>query len=139
MADSLHTAPRADLSPSPPVGLRIIETNGRGRGLAATRPIARGEVLERATLLVLDRAVMMARATLLDDYVFWWDDERRALALGWISLCNHSCPANAVFRLERAARMVVLEAATDIAEGCEITINYHGDPSDPAPVWFPVV
>ena len=138
MDDPLCSA-AADPAPSPPTGLCIIEVPGRGRGVAAARPFLRGEVLERAPLLVLDRAVMQARATLLDDHVFWWDDEHRALALGWVSLCNHACPAKAVFRLERAARVLVLEAAVDIREGDEVTINYHGTPDDPAPVWFPVV
>jgi len=125
-------------TPSPPAGLRIAESPGRGRGVVAERMFRCGEVLERAPVLVIERATMAARATPLDDYAFWWDDDHLAIAFGWISLCNHTCPANVRFRVEHAAMVLVLEAAADIPAGTEVTINYHGEPSDPAAVWFPV-
>ena len=129
-----------DVTPSPAAGLRIIDSAGRGRGVAASLSFRRGAILERAPVVLLTREVMEKglRGTPLDDYVFWWDDDHRAVALGWISLCNHACPANATFRIEHAANVIVLEAVADIAVGEEITINYHGDPADPAPVWFPL-
>ncbi len=128
----------ASAAPSPPAGLRITDSPGRGRGVVAERAFRCGEVLERAPVLVLERTTMASRATPLDDYVFWWDDDHLAVAFGWVSLCNHTCPANARFRVDRTARVLVLEAAADLAVGEEVTINYHGEPSDPAPVWFPV-
>ena len=138
--DSLRSVFPIDLVPSPPSGLLVIDSPGRGRGVAAARAFRRGEVLERAPVLLLGREVMAngLRGTRLDDYLFWWDDDHRAIALGWISLCNHACPANAAFRLAHAAQLIVLEAASDIGSGEEVTINYHGDPADPAVVWFPV-
>ena len=127
----------ADLDPSPPVGLRIVELPGRGRGVLAARAFRRGEVLEQAPVLVVPRAVLQPlRGTLLDDYWFWWDVDHNACALGWASLYNHACPANASFRLERPARVIVFEAVDDIDAGDEVTINYHGEPGDPSPVWF---
>ena len=74
---------------------------------------------------------------MLDDYWFWWDEEHNACALGWAALYNHACPANAAFRLERGPRVIVFAAAADIEPGDEVTINYHGEPDDPRPVWFP--
>ena len=122
---------------SAPVGLRVVESNGRGRGLAAARAFRRGEVIERAPVIVVARALLPpVRGTVLDDYWFWWDDEHNAFALGWAALYNHACPANARFRLEREARLIVFEAAADIDAGDEVTINYHGEPDDPRPVWF---
>jgi hypothetical protein len=131
-------APLLEEAPSNPVGLRVIHSNGRGRGLAATRAFRRGEVLERAPVIVVARHVLQPlRGSALDDYWFWWDDGHNAFALGWAALYNHACPANARFRLERAAQLIVFEAAADIQEGEEVTINYHGEPGDPSPVWFP--
>lgn len=126
-------------APSAPSALRIGDSPGRGRGVFASRAIRAGEVLERAPVIAVPRAdVAPLRGTLLDDYWFWWDEEHNACALGWAALYNHACPANTRFRLHRAARLIVFEAATDIEEGEEVTINYHGEPDDPSPVWFPV-
>jgi hypothetical protein len=123
---------------SPP-GLRIGGADGRGRGVFAARGFAPGEPLERAPVVVFPRAwVRPLQGTLLDDYWFWWDDEHNALALGCGSLYNHACPANARFECDTATRTLVVRAARAIAAGEEITLNYHGDPGDPAPVWFPV-
>ena len=127
-----------DEAPSAPVGLRVIESKSRGRGLAATRAFLRGEVLERAPVIIVARTLLQRlRGSLLDDYWFWWDDEHNAFALGWAALYNHACPANTRFRLERAGRLIVFKAAADIEAGEEVTINYHGEPDDPGPVWFP--
>jgi len=137
MAEKQH-APLLDEAPSAPDGLRVIESNGRGRGLVAARAFRRGEVIERAPVIVVARKLLQTqRGSVLDDYWFWWDDEHNAFALGWAALYNHACPANTRFRLERAVRLIVFEAAADIEAGDEVTINYHGEPDDPSPVWFP--
>ncbi|HZN39514.1 MAG TPA: SET domain-containing protein-lysine N-methyltransferase [Planctomycetota bacterium] len=137
MAEKQH-APLLDEAPSAPDGLRVIESNGRGRGLVAARAFRRGEVIERAPVIVVARKLLQTqRGSVLDDYWFWWDDEHNAFALGWAALYNHACPANTRFRVERAVRLIVFEAAADIEAGDEVTINYHGEPDDPSPVWFP--
>ena len=136
MAATQHE-PSRDSAPSAPVGLRVIESKGRDRGVAATRAFRRGEVIERAPVIVVARSLLQPlRGSVLDDYWFWWDEEHNACALGWAALYNHACPANTAFRLERAARVIVFEAAADIEAGEEVTINYHGEPDDPRPVWF---
>lgn len=123
--------------PSTPQGLRIVTTPTRGRGVQATRAFRKGEVIERAPVIVFPRADVRAlERTLLDDYWFWWDELHNAAALGCGSLYNHACPANARYDRDLAARLLVFTAVRDIAVGDEITINYHGDPNDAAPVWF---
>ena len=37
------------------------------------------------------------------------------------------------------ARVLVITCVRPIGVGDEVTINYHGDPDDPRPVWFPAV
>jgi SET domain-containing protein len=121
----------------PPRDLCVREIPGRGRGVVAARAFRSGEVLERAPVLVLPRAdVAPLRGKLLDDYWFWWDDTHNACGLGFASLYNHACPANARFDRDVAARALVITAVADIAAGAEVTINYHGDPHDASPVWF---
>lgn len=124
----------------PPEGLAVRAIAGRGRGVVATRAFRAGHVLERAPVIVVPRAqVAPLQGTTLDDYWFWWDETHNACALGWASLYNHACPANATFRCEHAANVIAITAVQDIAAGTEVTINYHGDPLDARPVWFAAV
>lgn len=123
--------------PTAPPGLRVCESSGRGRGVFAARAFRAGEVLERAPVVVFPREVVrLVQGTRLDDYWFWWDDEHLGLALGCGSLYNHRCPANARFVRDKASNLMTYVAARDIAAGEEVTINYNGEPDDPAPVWF---
>ena len=125
------------VAPSAPFDLVVRESPGRGRGVFASRAFAVGELLERAPVLVVPRSqVEGLKGTLLDDYFFWWDGEHNAVALGWASLYNHACPANASFRIEVSARLLVIAAVQPIAVGDEVTISYHGTSGDPRPVWF---
>ena len=127
----------AELVLVPPQGVCARESEGRGRGVFALRPFVAGELIERAPVLVVLRAQLEPlRGTLLDDYWYWWDAEQNACTLGWGSLYNHACPANASFALDHAGRCIEFRAARDIAAGEEITINYHGAVDDPAPTWF---
>jgi uncharacterized protein len=122
--------------PSTPPGLRVA-AGPRGRGVFAARAFRAGEVVERAPIVVFPREVVAPlRGTVLDDYWFWWDDDRLALALGLGSLYNHACPASVSFDPDRVARLMVYTAARDVAAGEELTINYHGWPDCPDPVWF---
>jgi SET domain-containing protein len=128
------------LSIAPPTGIVVGPSPGRGRGVFASRPFAPGECIERAPVLVLPRAELEPlRRTLLDSYWFWWDEAHNACALGYASLYNHQCPANARFAPDAARAEIVFTAARAIAAGEEITINYLGEPDDPTPPWFPVV
>ena len=54
----------------------------------------------------------------------------RAVALGLVSLCNHSRRPNARVRRNRARETLDLLALTPIAAGDEITIDYN------CPLWF---
>lgn len=120
-------------------GLRIARAQGRGRGVFAARAFAAGEVIERAPVVVFPRALVAPlEGSLLDDYWFWWDEYHNAMVLGCGGLYNHACPANARFSCDAVARVVVFTAVRGIVSGEEITINYHGDPTDSSPVWFTV-
>lgn len=122
----------------PAPGLRIGHAPGRGRGVFAARAFGPGEEIERAPAVVFPRALVAPLVgSLLDDYWFWWDEQHNAMVLGCGSLYNHGCPANARFACDAVARVVVFTAVRAIASGEEITINYHGEPADASPVWFP--
>ena len=118
----------------------VAHIEGKGRGVLAMRPLLRGEVLERAHVIVVprDQAAHLDR-TVLEHYVYDWPGSRLAVALGHGSLFNHSFRPNARYRRDLEANLLVFEALFDIAPGDEITVNYNGDPTDRTPLWFDVV
>ena len=61
----------------PPHGIRIgPTTDGKGRGVFATRPIAEGEVVELAPVVVIAPSTSRyVSRTVLNDYVFGWGDD----------------------------------------------------------------
>jgi SET domain-containing protein len=102
----------------------------RGRGVFARQAIAAGTIVEMAPVIIVP-AVECATLdrTILHDYYFHWDgdpdgDGRGALALGFVSLCNHSTRPRA--RVDRNFTRCTLDlvAIADIEPGAEITIDY---------------
>lgn len=113
----------------------------RGRGVHARGTYVPGELIERAPVIVLDSSAMACiDTTRLYDYYFEWSDRGEiAIALGYLSLVNHSYKPNARYVKNEAALAIDLVAYRAIGAGEEITINYNGDPKDRTPVWFEVL
>jgi len=118
------------------------ESSGKGRGIFAVRPIACGELIEAAPVVVVPHAqIAQLDATILGDYYFVWGDNKQdaAILLGRCSLCNHSYEPNARFVLVPAQQTIEFIALRAIATGEEVTTNYNGDPANCAPLWFPTI
>ncbi|NPV92863.1 MAG: SET domain-containing protein-lysine N-methyltransferase [Firmicutes bacterium] len=113
---------------------------GKGRGVLARRKIGRGELIERAPIVVFTREEWeLIDKTVLTDYCFNWGDKQGALALGYGSLYNHSYSPNARYRENLPEMAIDFIALRDIEAGEEITVNYNGAPGDRTPVWFNAV
>lgn len=128
---------------TPSDAVEVKQVAGKGRGVFARRAIRKGEIIERAPVLVLPLSDVMRGPddwTGLGNYCFEWGKNRVALALGFGSLYNHSFNPNARYDDEaRRLRIKVFSAIRDIEPGEEVTINYNGDPEDRSPVWFRVI
>ena len=131
--------------------LAVAEIHGKGRGVVATGFIAADTLLEIAPVLplTLDETLQATR-TMLDHYLFVWDEagdaaaerapaaapsdgiEACALVLGITALVNHSTTPNAWFHPHYATRTMHLESIRDIAPGDEITVDYDCE------LWFEV-
>jgi tRNA-specific adenosine deaminase 3 len=137
-AESLAAAAAATSSSLPPLPPRLLvvrESPGRGRGVFAAAPIARGALVEAAPVLVFasDEYAAHGRHTLLDHYTFRWERGAFALALGFGSLFNHAArePARNTGWVRDVARSEIrYSALRDIAAGEELLISYG------ARVWF---
>jgi SET domain-containing protein len=119
--------------------LYIMDTPLRGRGVFSTEPIEEGTTIEIAPVIVLseaDRAKV--DATLLHDYIFeWGDDERQAaVALGYVSIYNHSVDANCIYTMDYAHQTIQIQTKRAIAVDEELLINYNGDGVVDKSVWF---
>jgi uncharacterized protein len=120
-------------------GVRMGVMEGHGRGMLAGRNFAKGELIERAPIIPIDEKKWPnAAKTILSDYAFDWGekDEHAAIALGYISIYNHSYTPNAQLEQMLDELMMEIIAIKDIRAGEEITINYNGDPEKQDPLWF---
>ena len=112
-----------------------------GRGLFATAPIRSETLLMEAPLLLIPASERAAlQSTIVDDYVYEWDEHgTAALVLGVSSMCNHDDDPNAFLWLLPDRLTAQLFAVRDIAEGEEITVSYRAEEgSEDAPLWFDV-
>lgn len=103
-----------------PTKFRIGPSPLHGRGVFARSVIRRGTRIMRAPALVVEQDPGE-----LIDYVFEWDDEKTAIALGAISLCNHSRTPNAeILTTDDEFHLI---ATRTIQPGEEILIDYGPD------------
>ncbi len=117
--------------------LRIASMGRRGRGVVADGCIGQGQLIERSPVLVIPHAYRAAvDRTVVLTYVFMWEhgtveedlyrhEGRAAVALGFISLLNHSYAPNCTFIRHIDALLIDLVALRDIAAGEELTIDYQ--------------
>jgi hypothetical protein len=120
-------------------GVRMGVVVGHGRGMFAARKFLKGELIERAPVVAIDQKKWPnAEKTILSDYAFDWGekDEHAAIALGYISIYNHSYSPNAQLEQMLDELMMEIVAIADIEPGEEITINYNGDPDNRDSLWF---
>lgn len=120
--------------------LIVGNTKQKGRGVFAQKRFLKGEVIERAPVVVIPaEQVQLIDQTVLANYYYDWEDKAAANALGLLSLFNHSYRPNTYYVKKFAEREVELIAYRDIEVGEEITANYNGSPEDLSPIWFDVV
>ena len=112
--------------------IRVVDLFGKGRGVVAIEPIHRGELIEASPVIPLRAADALAKGHALFDYAFAWETQpfAEAIALGMVSLANHSPHPNASLAPDYRAKTLRLVALRDIEEGEEITIDYG------IPLWF---
>jgi SET domain-containing protein len=128
---------KSDLSFIGPV--YVAEAGEKGRGVFASRDIKKGELIERAPVIIvpLEQNQLIDKTRLYNYYYAWTpDDEGIAVALGYGSIYNHSYTPNALFERRFEKGVVDFYAVKDIAIDEEIVTNYNGDPEDQDPIDF---
>jgi hypothetical protein len=120
-------------------GVHVAGTKKMGRGVFTSKPIKEGTLIELAPVVVMsgeDR--LLLDKTLLHDYIFEWGKEKDqcAMALGLVSVYNHSYNANCQYGMYFKKASISIIAVQDIKAGEELYINYNGTPDDEKKVWF---
>lgn len=106
-------------------------------GVFATKTLKVGEIIETCPVVVLSRdTTKIIDGRDIDNYTFFWEEDKSAIALGCGSLYNHHYEPNARYCKELEKNILTFKAIKPIKKGEEITINYNGNPADKTPVWF---
>jgi uncharacterized protein len=119
--------------------ITITTSPKRGRGVFTTKNIKKGTVIEISPVLVLtEKERKTLEKTILYHYVFEWgnDKKKAALALGYISLYNHSYNSNCEYEMEFGKKLMTIKAVKNIKKGEELFINYNATHNDKTEVWF---
>ena len=120
-------------------GVYVAGTKKMGRGVFTSAPITQGTLIELAPVIVMraeDRVQL--DKTLLHDYIFEWGEQQDqcAMALGLVSVYNHSYKANCQYGMYYKKQSISIIAVRDIKAGEELFINYNGTWNDDKKVWF---
>lgn len=116
--------------------ITIRGSDGKGRGVFATKEIKKGEVIEISPIIILEFSDFIdTRWNLLFEYYFWMDDYV-VLALGYASLYNHSKEPNCEYKINRVEKSITFTATKKILKEEEILFNYKGSSSSKSPLWF---
>ncbi len=123
-------------------GVYVAPVKKRGRGVFTKDPIAAGKLIELSPVIVMsgdDRKLL--DKTLLHDYIFEWGQKKEqcAMALGLVSVYNHSYTANCTYGMYFKQSMISVIAVRDIKAGEELFINYNGEWDGKEKVWFDAV
>lgn len=119
--------------------LTIAPSGNKGRGVFTTQAIAKGEVIEISPVVVLSiKDRKQVEKTVLFNYIFEWGNSRKkaAVALGYVSVYNHSYDANCVYEMDFEEKTMTIKTVRAVAKGEELTVNYNADPTDTTKVWF---
>ncbi|KAJ7758482.1 hypothetical protein DFH07DRAFT_449881 [Mycena maculata] len=128
----------------------IKASQGKGRGVFASRTIASQTVVEISPVLLFNKeeyeqhgklgrlvaALSSAhfrkynRFTILDDYTFKWKNGNMALALGLGSLFNHSNSPNVSYTIDSSTDSIVYTVTRNIEPDEELCIYYGSN------LWF---
>ncbi|MGF7230519.1 SET domain-containing protein [Arachidicoccus sp.] len=119
--------------------LTIAPSGNKGKGVFTSENIPANTVIEISPVIVLSaKERKHLEHTKLYHYIFEWGDSRKkaAVALGYISMYNHSYDANCEYEMDFEDSSITIKTVKAIKKGEELHINYNAVPNDATEVWF---
>lgn len=110
----------------------------KGLGVFATEDIKKGELIEKAPLLLMKmKEFEQIKKTKLYYYFFEYTNSHFAIALGYGGLYNHSYEPNARYYYNTDKELEIY-SIKNIKKGEEIVFNYNYYPDDKTPLedWY---
>jgi|SRR3954464_7827767 SET domain-containing protein len=112
-------------------------TEQMGRGVFTEEALDAGTVIEASPVIVMsDEDRKLLDKTLLHDYIFEWGDKQCCMALGYVSVYNHSYASNCEYEMETGEEIIRIKTMRRVQAGEELFINYNGTWNNKKPVWF---
>lgn len=110
-----------------------------GRGVFTSEDIEAGTLIEVAPVIVMNAVERkLLDQTLLHDYIFEWDQDSKkcCLALGYVSIYNHSFAANCEYEMDFNDETIQIKTRCFVKSGEELFINYNGEWNNSKKLWF---
>jgi len=117
--------------------LYVSATEQMGRGVFTEEALDAGTIIELSPVIVMnadDRKLL--DKTLLHDYIFEWGNNECCVALGYVSVYNHSYASNCEYEMVIDEEFIRIKTMRHINAGEELFINYNGTWNNKKPVWF---
>jgi len=117
--------------------LYVSATEQMGRGVFTEEALDAGTIIEISPVIVMnadDRKLL--DKTLLHDYIFEWGNNECCVALGYVSVYNHSYASNCEYEMVIDEEFIRIKTMRHINAGEELFINYNGTWNNKKPVWF---
>ena len=114
---------------------------GRGRGVFTTKNLPANTTIEISPVIVISpEERKQIEKTLLHNYIFEWGTDRKhcCMALGYISLYNHSYVSNCEYEMDFKRQLITIRTVQKILAGEELMINYNGEWNNETEIWFEV-
>lgn len=114
--------------------LELRPIKGKGRGVIATRRIARDTLIEAAPVIPMKKRDRPGPRSILGHYPFTWDEPPfiECFVLGYTALLNHSDKPNCRVEQDPGEGVMRLFSIRPIKPGSELTWDYGVEP------WFEV-
>lgn len=119
--------------------LYIAPTKKMGRGVFTSRALKAHTVIEVSPVIVMsEKERALLDQTRLHDYIFEWgeDTSHCCMALGYVSVYNHSFQSNCEYEMEYAEGWIRVVTVKPVQKGEELFINYNGSHNNTKPLWF---
>lgn len=119
--------------------LFISDSFNKGRGVFTSENIVEGTIIEVSPVIVMSKKErLLLDQTILHDYIFVWGNNKNqcCLALGYISVYNHSYQSNCEYEMDYKDEMITIKTVRFIKSGEELYINYNGNWDDKKTLWF---
>jgi len=119
--------------------INIDISNKKGKGVFTSKAIPAHTVIEISPVIVLSaKERKLIEQTRLYKYVFEWGERKkqRCIALGYISMYNHSYEANCEYEMDYQTELMTIRSVKEIAKGEELSTNYNGVWNDRTPIVF---